>query len=171
MENTNMTTDTSIFKNVDLQIALYNDLEMIATINKVMQSEYGGRNMQQLVDNVRWEMMKNLRWDVANEIEQMSAKHTDFEIEQLIEFYQWQKNFKIVDANTFNMRMAEEVVDKDVCVQVQLYGESEDFFIEVDGNGRHYLIVENQSWSEPETSLDTMEFELFKFYKSMNGDD
>jgi hypothetical protein len=157
----------NIFKSHALHVRLENDLKQVKSTTESMQSEYGITHVKQFADNLRWEMMKNLYGDVANEVEQLSNRHPDSDIEDLIKFYNFKTNVKVESAKDFNTRMAESVVDEDVCAQVRVY--TDDYFIEIDDNGKLSLTVENESWSEPETSLEAMEITLFGFYNTNNG--
>lgn len=46
----------------------------------------------------------------------------------------------------------------------------DEFHIEVLKGGIYMLTLENMSWATPETSLQEMELQLFKFWKLCNGE-
>ena len=162
-----METKMDIFKDTTAHTNLTNDMRHVHTCARECVTRLSEKTLDTLVEQLNEEIFNNLTEEGATALSNLSNAHPDSDIEWLLDFMVWRNGCKVESAKDFNTRMAEEVVDENLTAQVRVY--SDDFFIEVLDDGRHMLVVENQSWIEPETPLDSMELELYNFTQVVGG--
>ncbi len=159
-----------IFKDETAHDNLSKDLELITTAFAAVTTRLAEKQLTDVIEAVEQEMACNLTVEAALKMEDLCNRHPDSGIDGMISFLVFQNAAKVESTKDFVTRTGIEL-DEDVVVQVRVY--PDDFYIEVydkEGLGlTHSLTLENQSWSEPETSLEAMELELFSFATVAGG--
>lgn len=153
-----------IFKNKQFHTKVLSDISRLLEFND-LETHTGQKGVVELCESLYNELYCNLTVDAATEVERLSSLHPDSDVEDLIKFLVFKETAQVISAKEFALKGYD--IDEDVVSQVRVY--EGDFYIEIDGDGRHSLTLENSSWSEPETSLETMELELFSFSRVAGG--
>ena len=148
-----------IFKSLTEHDVLSNDLELVYTCFNEVKSRLAEKTLDNLIDRITEEMHLNITAEAATEVARLEEKYPDDDFVTIVDFLAWKQDFKVISTEEFDPT-ADLSID---APQVRVY--KDHYFIEVDGDGRHTLTVENSSWSEPETPLEAMEMHLFRFYR------
>ena len=154
-----------IFNSQQEHDTLSKDLELVYTCFNDVKSRLAEKTLDNLIERIVEEMQLNITARAATEVARLEQKYPDEDFVTLVNFLAWKQDVHIED-NLVTLR--DNLGLSDDAKSVRLYGEDKDFFIEVDGtgtDGRHFLTIENSSWSEPETPLEAMEMHLFRFYR------
>lgn len=136
------------------------DLKVLTEAFKQIKTRTVEKSLEGCMENISDDIYMSLTVEAATEIERINEKHPDSDAIDLIDFLIWKNQVKIESAKEFVLR-TDECVDENVVAQVRVY--PGDYFIEIMDDGRHALNIENRGWSEPDTSLDDMELELYNF--------
>ena len=159
-----------IFKDALAHSRISADLKHVHAAFRECQTRLAEKALTDVIDALDQEMSCNLTLEAAVKMEDLCNRNPDSDVEGMINFLVFQNAAKLESVKDFVTRTGIEV-DEDNVAQVRVY--PDDFYIEViDVNGLgiyHTLTLENQSWSEPETSLEAMELELFSFSQVAGG--
>lgn len=155
-----------IFKDELAHSNICADLVHVYTCFNEVKTRLAEKTLDTLLEGLSEEMHLNLTEEAAPKAQALMEQNPDSDFEGVVELLVFKNSAKIESAKDFVTRTTIPV-DEDVVAQVRVY--KDDLYIEVGSDGRHCLTLENYSWIEPDTSLDTMELELFNYAKISNG--
>lgn len=159
-----------IFKDAAAYEGLKTDLKHVYTCLQEVKTRMAEKTLDNLIERICEEMMLNLTDEAGLKLQKMFERHPDSDIAGMVDFLVFKTNVKLESAKDFVTRTGIEV-DEDTVSQVRVY--RDDFYIEVLDGGEypdiHQLVIENQCWIEPETSLEEMELHLFNFATIVGG--
>jgi hypothetical protein len=154
-----------IFKDEALHQNLKADLKITETAFGMTKTRIAEKLYGQLIEAISQEIACNLTVEAALEIEKIANRHPDSDIDDLIDFFVWKTSAKFEPVKDFILRTGIGGIDEDEVAQLRVY--PGDFYIECRDMGVSFKyslnLLDGRSWSEPETSLEAMELELYNF--------
>src|SRR6266511_316799 len=154
----------NIFKDEQAHKNLSADLKAVNECFDNVKTRLVEKTLDTLVEDLCQEIWFNLVDDAQITLQDLMMAHPDSEITGMIDLLAFKESVTIRDAKEFYDKIG---LDHDESVtQFRVYRDG--FYIEVLKDGRHQLVIENRSWIEPETPLETMELELFNYSEAAN---
>lgn len=154
-----------LFKDDETHAALAKDREALCSISDKLVTRMGSRAIDTLIENVDELIWDNLTEEANAVIQKLMEEHPDSVIIDVVDFVEFQNSVVIHQAGWLDTEIGLDV--HDTIESVRVYKGT--FYIENLKDGRQQLIIENQCWTTPETSLLEMELELYGFYQLMQN--
>lgn len=152
-----------LFKDEKAHEALKKDLEAVLALK--VNTRIAEESLDGFIETMEGALWENLTDEAGKVVQDLMEQNPDSGgVFYVLDFVEFQNSMVLHQASWLDKELGLDVPDTVESVRVYQGG----LFIEVLKDGRFQLVIENQCWITPETSLLEMELHLYSFAQ-MNG--